>query len=495
MAGIVVLDPTTVEVVPGTEAVCAVRLRNTGTVVDQFSLSVLGDAAAWTTVEPPALTLFPSAEGTAIVHFRPPRNANVRAGDLDFAIRSVASQDADGSVVEEGTLAIGAFTDLSARITPRTSEGKRSAHHEIIIENKGNAGFSVELEAMDPDELLAFSLKPPRLDVPSGSSAHAQVKVASRKGFMRGPAHNRPFTVDVKPDSPDPTTLPVRLDANFNQRAGLPAFLMPLIVAAIAIALIVAFVPMLKGSGTFSLTGDRHTTTTQAAAGDGTDAGATTAEAAAGNAGGGSQGAASGAPGSTGGATAAGDAGGVTDAGGATAVAGTGSGGGTSGGGTSGGGAVAAAGGAAAAGGGGTSSGGATTTTPASSGGATTTTPKAATTTTTAPPTTTTTTAAPASTAYQRFVGVWAGNSGTRLNIASDGTTIELKASHDCTAFPSKGCTSSYGGSTPASDADNNDISISYKCGFGTCTETLVYGRTRSGDQLTGNGSEIFTRG
>ena len=257
MAGIVVLEPSSVAVVPGGEAVCSVRIRNIGQVVDQYSLTVLGDAAAWATVIPPVMSLFPGAEGNAEIHFRPPRAASTRAGAVDFALRAVGSQDPDGSVVEEGSLDLAAFTELSARITPRTSEGKRSAHHEIVVDNKGNSPLSVEFAASDPDELLAFALKPPRLDIPAGSSAHAQVKVAARKGFMRGPTQNRQFMIDVTPDSPDGSAFPTRLDANFSQRAGMPGFILPLVVAVVAIALIVVLLPLLKKKDTVTLSSNK----------------------------------------------------------------------------------------------------------------------------------------------------------------------------------------------------------------------------------------------
>jgi hypothetical protein len=279
MAGILVLEPTSIGVAPGGEAVCSVRIRNVGHVVDQFTLTVLGEAAAWATVIPPALSLFPGAEGTAEIHFRPPRAASVRAGELDFALRAVGSEDPDGSVVEEGVLDLAPFTEFSARITPRTSEGKRSAHHEIIVDNKGNSPVSVEFEASDPDELLAFALKPPRLDIPAGASAHAQVKVAARKGFMRGPMQNRQFMVDVKPDSPDGSGFPTRLDANFNQRPGMPGFIMPLVVAVVAVALIVALVPLLKRKDTVTLSSTKGATATTVPDAGVDDAAAAAAEA------------------------------------------------------------------------------------------------------------------------------------------------------------------------------------------------------------------------
>ena len=61
MGASVTLTAPSIGVVPGGEATLELRLRNTGTVVDEFSLSVLGDAAGWASVEPPTISLFPGA--------------------------------------------------------------------------------------------------------------------------------------------------------------------------------------------------------------------------------------------------------------------------------------------------------------------------------------------------------------------------------------------------------------------------------------------------
>jgi len=262
------ITPASVPVVPGGNATCAVRVRNTGTVVDSFTISVLGEAAGWTTVAPPLLSLFPGSEGTVELYFAPPRKPGLTAGPMPFGVRVVPSEDPDGSVVEEGELEVLAFQELTARITPRTSEGKRRARHDIVVDNRGNAPLEVALAASDPDEQLAFDLRPDTLAVPPGQSARATVRVAARKGFARGADKHRPFQVKVKTGPADPPTL---LDATLVQKAGLPGFVFPLVAGVVALALIAAVLPSLRkdgGSGIFTLTGGKEATTTTAVAGD-----------------------------------------------------------------------------------------------------------------------------------------------------------------------------------------------------------------------------------
>src|SRR3954451_4466357 len=185
MAGHVVIEESSVSVVPGSTATCTIRVRNTGAVVDSFALTVLGQPAAWTTVVPAALSLFPGADGTIELHFAPPRTANVGSGAQPFGVRVVGSEDPDNPVVEEGEVELLPFVEVAAKLTPRTSETKRKARHEIILDNKGNAPISVALRASDPDEQLAFDLHDSTVVVPAGQAVHVPLKVAARKGFAR----------------------------------------------------------------------------------------------------------------------------------------------------------------------------------------------------------------------------------------------------------------------------------------------------------------------
>ena len=267
MAGSVTITPSSVSVVPGEQTTASVRIRNTGTVVDQFSVSVLGQAAAWTTAVPAVVSLFPGAEGTIDLHFAPPRTADVSAGPVPYGVRVDASQDADGSVVEEGEVDLLPFLDVQAKLTPRTSEAKKTARHEVLVDNRGNSPVEAEIVAMDPDEVLAFDVKPRTVSVPGGQSVHVPVKVVARKGFLKGTDKHRPFQVRVSYAATHPA---ITLDGTLVQKPGMPKFIVPLVGAAVVLALAALVLPAMKkdgASGKLSLTSEQAaTTTTEAAA-------------------------------------------------------------------------------------------------------------------------------------------------------------------------------------------------------------------------------------
>ena len=125
MGATATLRDASLAVEPGAQAQTEIRVRNDGAVVDQFTIDVVGDAGGWTTVEPATMSLFPGAEETARITFRPPRASTTPAGTMPFGIRVRSKEDAAGSAVEEGALEIGGYIEPFAELVPRTSRGSR----------------------------------------------------------------------------------------------------------------------------------------------------------------------------------------------------------------------------------------------------------------------------------------------------------------------------------------------------------------------------------
>lgn len=228
------LSQSVVEVLPGGRATVEVRVRNTGTVVDQFTIDVVGEAAAWSASEPPSLSLFPGAEGSATVTFRPPRAADVRTGALSFGVRVASREDPTGSTVEEGTLQIGGFADSFGELIPRTARGRRAARFELALDNRGNTRFNSAFSAVDPDELLTFEFDPPGLPVEPGTAAFAKLKAKPRKRFLRGQPKTLPFQVFATHDEADGVTI----DGTMVQEPLIPRWLPRALLGLLAILLL-----------------------------------------------------------------------------------------------------------------------------------------------------------------------------------------------------------------------------------------------------------------
>lgn len=244
MGVIASIDSTSVTAEPGTEASCSIRVRNTGMVVDQVLLDVLGDAGLWSTVEPDQLNLLPGTDGLARVVFRPPRSAAVPAGNVPFAVRAMSQEDPDGSTIEEGAVEVSPFSDVRAVLMPGTARGRRRAKYQLIIENEGNTPVHAAVSVADPDLLLEFKVKPETLVAQPGTATFVRLYAAPKKRFFKGPDRTVPFQALLQADGCAPATV----NGAMIQEQILPTWLLPAlaIVAAAAAALTVLWFTVLK---------------------------------------------------------------------------------------------------------------------------------------------------------------------------------------------------------------------------------------------------------
>lgn len=237
MGAIASLGQSALAVEPGGQVVAAVRVRNTGDVVDQFHFEVIGDAAAWTTVDPPVLRLLPDAEEEVQVTFQPPRSADVTTGPVPFAVKVVSQEDPAGTVVEEGTLDVGAFAEVTAELIPRTVRGRGKATQDLAVDNRGNRRVDTEVIATDEQEALTFALDEPTIVVEPGHATFARLTVRPRERFWRGAERTHPYRLQLPIHEGEP---PVEVDGTLVQQPMLPRWLPKALLALVGLLILLA---------------------------------------------------------------------------------------------------------------------------------------------------------------------------------------------------------------------------------------------------------------
>ncbi len=231
-----VLETKAIGVQPGAEASVRIKVQNTGQVVDELNVSVLGDPGQWASVAPPMVRLFPGMEEIVTVTFRPPKTAQTASGQVPFAVRVQSTQDPEGSSVEEGVLTVGAYAEATAELIPRNSRGSRHGTHELAVDNRGNAAMQASLSAADQDKLLDFKFSPATVTVSPGNAAFARLRVRPRQTFWRGQPKSRAFQVRVQPEGQPP----ISLDGTMLQGPLLAAWMVPAAMGAVGLIVAVA---------------------------------------------------------------------------------------------------------------------------------------------------------------------------------------------------------------------------------------------------------------
>lgn len=228
------LRPATIRVDPGGETSFDISVRNTGTIVDEFSFEIRGDPAPWATFEPGVLRLFPGAEGIVTVRFRPPRTPTTRAGLTPFGVMVKPKEDPEGTIVEEGTLEVGEYSESNVEMIPRTSRGRMGASHDVYIDNRGNQRVSTTIDATDPDENLQFRISPPSTTVDPGNATRVRVRAQPKKRFLRGQPKTHPFKVIIQPEGDQA----LQADGTMMQEPLIPKWLIPALIALAALVLL-----------------------------------------------------------------------------------------------------------------------------------------------------------------------------------------------------------------------------------------------------------------
>jgi hypothetical protein len=233
-----------VRVDPGATTTAKMLVRNTGQVVDQYTIDVVGNCAPWTQIEPKVVNLLPGADVEVTITFAPERSPQVPAGVVPFGIRVISREDPPGSAVAEGSVDVAPFDDTQVDLVPRQSKGRRRGKHQVAIDNNGNIPAVVEVTALDEEEALDFKFDHRSATIEPGAAAFIRMTAKPEKRFFKGADRQHPFIVTVAPVN----TTPIATRGTMTQRQLLPAWLIPVValLAVLAIAAVVLYYTLLK---------------------------------------------------------------------------------------------------------------------------------------------------------------------------------------------------------------------------------------------------------
>ncbi|MEU1279385.1 hydrolytic protein [Streptomyces sp. NPDC005805] len=240
-------DLPEVTVAPGGTATTSLTVRNDGDIVEAYTLEVVGDCAAWATVEPARVSLYPGTSETVTVTLAPPRSPQVRAGAVPLAVRVLPAEHPDAVRVPETTVHIEEFRELRTALEPRRRRGWLRARYRVALRNEGNAPVRLRLVPGQPGEELGFAFTPEESELAPGESVEAGLRVRTGKPVWFGDPVVFPFTVEAAdaaeggeeadPKRAERTEVRTPLDAEFVQIPVFPKWLLAVLAALLALLL------------------------------------------------------------------------------------------------------------------------------------------------------------------------------------------------------------------------------------------------------------------
>jgi hypothetical protein len=246
---------------PGGEATTTLTVRNETDIVEAYTLEVVGDSVAWTTVEPARVSLYPGTSETVTIRVAPPRSSEVRAGEHPLGIKVLPSERPELVRVPETTVTVEAFRELRGQLDPRRRRGWLRARYLTAVQNLGNDVADVALTASEAGDELRFGFSPETVRLEPGESREIRLAARARKLIWFGKSVTRPFEVKVAQAADQAGTAtgdaaerrPVRADrtgrgealpGEFVQLAVLPKWLLWLL--AVLAALVIAWFALVR---------------------------------------------------------------------------------------------------------------------------------------------------------------------------------------------------------------------------------------------------------
>ena len=174
-------------------------IRNRGRGGDDYSLELLGPAAAWGRVTPPVIALPSAGEVSAKIVFTPPLSPPALAAEIPFGVRCVSKVDSQQSVVAEAALTVEAVADIDFEIEPNRVRSRWHSRHVIEVKNRGNTTVDLRPVVVDSQHHLSLAVSPPRLQIPASSQDVVLVKARARRPKLVSKPSNRGFCVSFVP--------------------------------------------------------------------------------------------------------------------------------------------------------------------------------------------------------------------------------------------------------------------------------------------------------
>jgi len=238
------LEPAELSVEPGSVVTTTVTVRNVGTRVEGFSLSLHGPAGMFGAIDPPTLAVYPDTEQQAVVRFMPARGPQHPAGQAPFQVLARSQVHSDVSAHERGSVTVLPFDQLGATIEPEVTRGRKPGRHTVTLANHGNRPIGVQLALTDRDGELTFEPREIGGTLPAGGQYQQNVLVNGPKRWF-GRTQSYPFSAAVTPAGQSPAqpalgvAQPITLQGNRRQLPILPWWLPTAALALVAVAIAV----------------------------------------------------------------------------------------------------------------------------------------------------------------------------------------------------------------------------------------------------------------
>ena len=230
------LEPLSSTVDAGSSVSVALRVRNTGDIVEEYHVDVVGDPALWCVIEPSTVRLYPGTTASVQLTFTPPRNSDSTAGPHPFGVRVTPVETPDAVMVPEGNVTVTPFVDVRAEMLPVTVRGWRRAKPRLVVDNYGNTTATAAVLADGQGNRLDFDIRNPAIQIPPGRANFSLLRLRPDRTLWLGQKINHSYTTTLQLSGAEP----VAASGTFVQTALLPRWVARLFAVLAALLCVFA---------------------------------------------------------------------------------------------------------------------------------------------------------------------------------------------------------------------------------------------------------------
>ncbi|MCH7652514.1 MAG: hypothetical protein IIB14_02430, partial [Chloroflexi bacterium] len=232
---------------PGSDASTTISIRNSGSVVDVFTVEIAGLDESWVDLSVSSVSLFPGDQSTSELKITVPRDGTALARKYPFTVKVASRKDPSQTVDVECALEVGAYYEFNANIDPLQARGG-SHGYSVLLSNTGNAELSVTLEGSDPQGNSSFTYSQRTARIAPGNTQTVTVTVVAINRPLRGRPRTTGFSIQASPAQG--TATPVTLTGRLEVPPRLPRWAIPAGIGAfMGIAALIAIVVVLTRGG------------------------------------------------------------------------------------------------------------------------------------------------------------------------------------------------------------------------------------------------------
>ncbi len=181
------LSDTHTQVMPGHTVRIKVNVRNVGSVVETYNISILGPANAWVQPVPNEISLFPGDEGSVTIMVRPPKTSTLTAGRYVVGVKATSQVRWTERTVAEFTIDVEPFHTFKSLFARSTMDMRKRAQTYVQISNDGNSTVEFNLAVIDPDGRLKVKCEKEDIVLKPGEPTWVNVTVKGHVKFFGRP--------------------------------------------------------------------------------------------------------------------------------------------------------------------------------------------------------------------------------------------------------------------------------------------------------------------